>query len=145
MSVKNWWVGPREQVLNVPIACWWYVPSKPSNLPSIDAWLCPHYFIGWLRRETGYGPMNWLASVLWIVLGGPFLGISGPAQLCGWLVKGCHVLGLPVGSVHRVYMDWRGKRMWRVSRVFPGRVYIDSIHRDSRIWVTACLWQSSHR
>jgi hypothetical protein len=26
---------------------------------------------------------------------------------------------------------------------FPYRVYIDSNHRDSRIWVTACLWQSS--
>jgi hypothetical protein len=27
---------------------------------------------------------------------------------------------------------------------FPCRVYIDSIHRDSWIWVTACSWQSSH-
>jgi hypothetical protein len=28
-------------------------------------------------------------------------------------------------------------------RVFPCRVYIDSNHRDSQIWVTTCLWQSS--
>jgi hypothetical protein len=28
VSVKNRWVGPREQVLNVLIACWWYGPSK---------------------------------------------------------------------------------------------------------------------
>jgi hypothetical protein len=28
-----------------------------------------HYFIGWLRRETGYGPVNRLAGVLWIMSG----------------------------------------------------------------------------
>jgi hypothetical protein len=28
---------------------------------------------------------------------------------------------------------WSGKRMWRVGRVFPCRVYIDSNHCDSRI------------
>jgi hypothetical protein len=38
----------------------------------------------------------------------------------------------------------RGKRVvcWSV---LPCRVYIDSNRRDSRICVTACLWQSSHR
>jgi hypothetical protein len=39
MSVKDRWVDPCEQVLNVLIACWWYVPSKSSNMPSTDAWL----------------------------------------------------------------------------------------------------------
>jgi hypothetical protein len=48
-------------------------------------------------------------------------------------VKGCHVRGLPVGSVHRAYVDWRGKHTYRVGRVFPYRVYIDSNHRDFRI------------
>jgi hypothetical protein len=33
-----------------------YGPSKPCTWLLTDAWLCPHYFIGWLRRETGYGP-----------------------------------------------------------------------------------------
>jgi hypothetical protein len=33
--------------------------------------------------------------------------------------------------------------VWRVDQVFPYRVYIDSNHRDSWIWVTACLRQSS--
>jgi hypothetical protein len=50
VSVKDRWVGPREQVLNVT--------SKPSSRPLIDAWLCHHYFIGWLRREAGYGPID---------------------------------------------------------------------------------------
>jgi hypothetical protein len=47
--------------------------------------------------------------------------------------KGCHVWGLPTGSVHRAYMDWRGKRTCRIGRVFPCMVYIDSNRRDSRI------------
>jgi hypothetical protein len=28
VSVKDKWVGPREQVLNILIACWFYGPSK---------------------------------------------------------------------------------------------------------------------
>jgi hypothetical protein len=48
-------------------------------------------------------------------------------------VKGCHVRGLPPGSVHGAYVDWCGKRTCRVDRVFPCRVYIGSNHRDSQI------------
>jgi hypothetical protein len=33
--------------------------------------------------------------------------------------------------------------VWRVDQVFPCRVYIDSNHRESRIWVTACSWRPS--
>jgi hypothetical protein len=28
MLVKDRWIGPREQILNVPIASWWYGPSS---------------------------------------------------------------------------------------------------------------------
>jgi hypothetical protein len=38
VSVKDQWVGPREQVLNVPIACGVYGPIKSSSLLSIGAW-----------------------------------------------------------------------------------------------------------
>jgi hypothetical protein len=37
--VKYRGVGTREQVLNILITCWWYVPSKPSSLTSTGAWL----------------------------------------------------------------------------------------------------------
>jgi hypothetical protein len=57
VSIKGRWVGPREQVLNVPIAC----------------------LIGWLRRETGYGPVNHSAR-LGIVLGSP-LSVAGQGTL----------------------------------------------------------------
>jgi hypothetical protein len=38
VSVKDRWVGPCEQVLNVLITCWRYEPSW-CNLSSIDDWL----------------------------------------------------------------------------------------------------------
>jgi hypothetical protein len=47
--------------------------------------------------------------------------------------KGCHVRGLPTGSVRRVYMDWHGKHTCHLGRVFPCRVYIDSNRHDSPI------------
>jgi hypothetical protein len=64
------------------------------------------------------------------------LFFSGAVDLfksVGDCAKGCQVRGLPVGSVRRVYMAWRWKRMCHVDRVFPCRVYIDSNCRDSRI------------
>jgi hypothetical protein len=47
--------------------------------------------------------------------------------------KGCHVRGLPAGSVHQAYVDWREKRTCHIGRIFPYRVYIDLNRRDSRI------------
>jgi hypothetical protein len=39
VSVKDRGVGTHEQILNVPIACRWYMPSKPSSLLLTDVWL----------------------------------------------------------------------------------------------------------
>jgi hypothetical protein len=136
VSVKDRWVGPREHVLNIPITCWRYGPSKPSSMSSTDAWFCPHCLIGWLGRETGYGPMDRSAGVMWIVSGALFLESSSPAQLCRRLVKGYQIRKLPVERICRTYVDWRGKRTCHVDRVFPYRVYINSNHCNSRIWVS---------
>jgi hypothetical protein len=87
VSVKDRWVGPREQVLNVPIACRRYVPDKPSSRSSIESWLYPHYFNGCLGREAEYESMDRSAVVLWIGSWALFLGSSGPAQLCWWLCE----------------------------------------------------------
>jgi hypothetical protein len=97
----------------------YYGPGKPSSRPSTEGWLCPHCFIGWLGRETGYGPTVRSAVVLWIVSGALFLRSSGPAQLYWWLHKRllCNdcmryvwsgtIRGLSVGC------------MWRVGQVSP--------------------------
>jgi hypothetical protein len=41
VSVKDRWIGPREQVLNVPITCQCYGPSKPSSWLSTEDCLFP--------------------------------------------------------------------------------------------------------
>jgi hypothetical protein len=142
VSVKGRWVGPHGQVSNVPIAYWWYEPSKHISLPSTDAWLYPHYFISWLRRETGYESMDRSADVLRIVSGAPFLRCSNPAQLCWWLRERLlyvdHVRYVRSRAIRRSSV----KSMWHVGRVFLCRVYIDSNHRDSQIWVP--LVRGSH-
>jgi hypothetical protein len=62
-----------------------------------------------------------------------FSGAVVSVQDCRRLIKGCHVWGLPVESVHRTYVDWSEKRTWHVGQIFSCRVYINSNHRDSRI------------
>jgi hypothetical protein len=39
-----------------------------------------HYFIGWLRRQTGYGPADRSVGVLWIVLRALFLWSNDSVQ-----------------------------------------------------------------
>jgi hypothetical protein len=110
------------------------------------------------RQELGLRPLlHWLAQERsWVQTRGSvsrravdcvgslfFSGAVRSVQIYRCLTKGCHVQGSPAGSVHWTYVDWRGKRTCHVGWVFPYRVYVDSNHRDSRIWVTACLWQSS--
>jgi hypothetical protein len=85
-----------------------------------------HCFIGWLRRETGYGPADRPADMLRIVLEALFLGSSDSVQRCQRLTKGCYALsacwlGFPLQGVHRFKSPWLS------------------------IWVTACFWQSSRR
>jgi hypothetical protein len=54
------------------------------------------------------------------IFGDPFfLGAVRSVQLCGVSVKGCHIRGLPAGSVRRTYVDWRGKHTCRVDRFSP--------------------------
>jgi hypothetical protein len=78
-----------------------------------------HYFIGWLGRETGYGPADRSAGAMGIVSGALFLGSSDSVQLCRRLVEGCHVRGPPAESIRQAYVDWCGKRTCRVDRVSP--------------------------
>jgi hypothetical protein len=130
-------VGTHEQVLNVPIACRWYGPGKPSSLLSTDVWLSP--LLHWLARERNWVRTHGSVGQYAVdVSGSLFLGSSDSIQLCRWLVKGCHIWGLPAGSVCRTYVD--GKYTCRVGRVCPCRVYIILNRHDSRIWVTACSW-----
>jgi hypothetical protein len=133
VSVKHRWVDPREQVLNVPIACWSYGPSKPSSLSSTEAWLKSTASLVGLGEK--YGIDSWIGqpACCGLCQESFFSGAVRSVQICRRLVKGFHVRGLSTGSVRRAYLDCRGKRTCRAGRVFPCRVYIDSNHCDSRI------------
>jgi hypothetical protein len=144
VSINDRSVGPHEQVLNAPIACRWYGPGKPSSRLSTEAWLSPLLF-GCCGREAGYAPTDQMTVVLWIVPGALLLWCSGSVQIYWWLYERLlyvdHVRYVWSGTIRGLSM----KSVWCVGRIFTCRVYIDSNHRDSRIWVTACLWQSSRR
>jgi hypothetical protein len=99
---------------------------------------------GCCGREAGYGLTDRTTVILWIVSGALLLRCSGSVQICWQLYERL----LYMDHVRYVW-SWtiRGlsvESVWRVGWVFTCRVYIDLNHRDSRIWVTACLWQSSH-
>jgi hypothetical protein len=48
-----------------------------------------------------------------------FSGTVDPFKSVDDCVKGCHIRGLPAGSVRRAHVDWRGKRTCRVGWVSP--------------------------
>jgi hypothetical protein len=81
--VKDRWINPREQVLNVSIACRRYGPSKSA----VDR--CLTFFTTSLvesRRETGWGPTYRSASVLRIESGIPFFSrvVTQSDSVDGW-------------------------------------------------------------
>jgi hypothetical protein len=125
---------PCEQVLNVPIVCWRYGPSKSSSLSLIEAWLKPTTSLVSLREKLGTDPQI-DRSVCWGLCREPLFGsseiylslsVTHERLLCldhvRFVLSGT-IRGLSVGCV------------LRVCRVFPCRVYIDSNRCDSRIWV----------
>jgi hypothetical protein len=142
MSIKDRSVGPREQVLNVPIACRWYVPGMPSSQLSTELNFFSLLF-DCCGREAGYGPADQMVIVLWIVSGALLLGCRRSVQIC-WrryerLLYVDRVRYVWSWTIHGLSVE----SVWRVGRVSSCRVYIDSNRRDSQTWVTACLCQSS--
>jgi hypothetical protein len=92
VSIKDRWVGPHEQVLNVSIACWWYGLSKPSYLSLIEAWFKPTASLVGVREKLDTDP--WIGQpTCWRLCREPFFsGAVGSVQTCWWLAKGCYVL-----------------------------------------------------
>jgi hypothetical protein len=67
---------PREQVLNVPIACWCYGPSKPMQpvvKRCLDLITTSMVLLG---EKLGDGPADRSTGVLGIISGALFLGSS---------------------------------------------------------------------
>jgi hypothetical protein len=143
------WATSRDFQL-APVSKYWKYWSHAGDMglvslvacSSTDVWLKHTAWMTMLGEKLRRVPQT--AQPGWEVKSGAlFLRSSESAQLCWVSVKGCHVQRPLAGSICVAYVDWRGKRTCRVDQVFLCRVYIDSNHRDSRIWVTACSWQSS--
>jgi hypothetical protein len=144
MSVKERWVGPREQVLNVPIAYWYMSPvSLVVCRQQRVVYPPPHYFNGCLRERnwvqthgsvshhvmdyvgSSFSREQWLCTSLlttsWKV------AIRGPREICmveghTWIEHGKCVtcwLSFSLQGVHR----FKSPRLSNMS--------------------TACLWKSS--
>jgi hypothetical protein len=121
-----------------------YRPNKPSSRLSIDVWLS--LLLHWLAWERNRVRTRGSVSQRAVdYVGSPF---SWEQWLCPTMST-THEGLVYVDHVRYVW-SWTicglsVESVWHVGLVSPCRVYIDSNHRDSRIWVTACLWQSSCR
>jgi hypothetical protein len=121
-----------------------YGPNKPSSQLSTDVWLSP--MLHWLARERNWVQTHGSVSRCAVdCVGVPFSQEQ-------WLYPTLSVTRQGLLYIDHVRYVWSRticglsvECMWIVGRIFPCRVYIDSNHRDSRIWVTACLLQSSCR
>jgi hypothetical protein len=101
--------------------------------------LCP--LLHWLVRERSWVWTRGSVSRRAVdCVGSPFFGSSGICPNLSPSREGLlhvdHVRYVWSWTIHGLSV----RSVWCVSQVFPYRVYIDSNHRDSRIWVTACLW-----
>jgi hypothetical protein len=132
----------------IPVSKYWtyrshagvYGSSKPSSLSSIKDDFTPTVSMAALGEKLSTHLRIGQPACCELCREPFFLGAVALFIVVDDIMKGCHVCGLSTGSIHGAYMDWREKHTCRVDRVFPCRVYIDSNHRDSRIWVTACSW-----
>jgi hypothetical protein len=92
VSVKDRWIGPREQVLNVPIACRCYGPGKPSSWLSTKVCLFPTASLTVVGEKLGTDPrIKWLSSCG--LCREPFF--SGAVDLYKYVddfAKGCYAL-----------------------------------------------------
>jgi hypothetical protein len=110
-------------------------PVNRCSLLPTDAWLFPTASMDVVRKKLVTDP--------WIGMEALFLRSSGFVQIYWWLWE-----RLPhAGTTRRKRMSGVRElaQITYVSCVsgFPSTVYIDSNHRNSRIWVTACLWLST--
>jgi hypothetical protein len=140
--VKDRWIRPREQVLNIPITCWYM--SLLSLVVSCQQKLNFSPLCHWLLWERSWVRTYGSISRRTVDC------VESPSSRGQWI---CSNLLMTMRKVamcwpREICIVWDYTRTERGMRMacwsgFPCRVYINSNHRDSRIWVTACSWQSS--
>jgi hypothetical protein len=144
VSIKDWWVGPHKQVLNVLILYQRYGPSKSSSWLSTKVYLFSTASLATMGEKLGIDPRT--SQPMYYRLGQePFF--SGAVDLFKSIddyMKGCYVLTEWDMYGLDPYADWVWGLRVACWSSFSCRVYIDSYRCDSRIWVTTCLQPSAH-
>jgi hypothetical protein len=146
--LRTEWLAPVSKYWTYRSHTGVYRPSKPISLPSIDGGFTLtdsrlSWERNWVRTQLGTDPQISQPMCCGLYREPFFSGAVALSIVVDDFMNVCHARGLPTENVCGAYVDWREKRMYRVDRVFSYMLYIDSNHRDSRIWVTACLWLSS--
>jgi hypothetical protein len=129
-----------------PTSKYWTYRSYADVICPVNLAACHRQKLGlslllhWLAwRETGYGPADRSASVLWIMSGSLFLCSSGirPNLSASYKKLICvdHMRYIWSRVIHGPSVE----SVWRVDQVFSCKIYIDLNRHDSQIWVTVCL------
>jgi hypothetical protein len=92
MSVKDHWVGPREQVLNVPIVSRRYRPDKPSSLPSTKSGFTPTASMAFYGEKLGTDPWIGQPVCCGLFLEPFFSGVVALSNAVDDFMKGCYAL-----------------------------------------------------
>jgi hypothetical protein len=131
----------------IPVSKYWMYRSHAGDMDPVSWCSCVTTWSKPLPLLQGYregGGMRWPKTMARPVC------LRSPRLLPG--VGACFIL---VGTSERLptWITWdvgsgtlcksSMESMWRVDRVFPDRMYINSNHRDSWIWVAACSWLPS--
>jgi hypothetical protein len=90
--VKDRWVHPREQVLNIPIACQRYEPGKPSSWLSIEASLFPNVSLAVMGEKMGTNLQTDQLACCGLGWEPFFSGAEGLFKSVNDYTKGCYAL-----------------------------------------------------
>jgi hypothetical protein len=131
MSVKDRWVDPHEQVFNIPITCWWYESSKPSNLISIEGGFTPSASMAGSREKLGMDPWIGRPSYCGLYREPFFSGVVTLYIAFDDFTKGYYALTMWDTYGLRTYANWA----WDACGVLVGF----SPAGCTSIWITATL------
>jgi hypothetical protein len=129
VSVKNWYVGIHEKVLNVLITYWRYVPNKLIQLVH-QSMIGFSLLLQWLPWERNWGETRGLVSWQAVdCVGGPFIsGAVWSVQLYWFSVKGCHGRGPPIGSVRGL--------AWKAYVSCVPDFSLQGVHQFKSLWLS---------
>jgi hypothetical protein len=131
VSVKDRWVGPREQILNIPITCWWYRPSKPSSLTLIDGGFTPIASMAGSGEKLGMDPWIGQPSCCRLCRESFFSRAVVLPIVVDDFVKGCYAFTVWGTYGLWSYTDWAWDVCGVLVRFFPTVC--------TSIWITVTL------